>query len=194
MTECSVDSVRVAYPLFHAGGGGSTPTSTLQLQFDEIPRDVMEDLNRKWHSRLPVFRTATPCRVYYGAEHGGVWYAVAAWSHPIARLLPMNWLELRRLAIAADAPRNTASRMLGWMARDIRRRFVDVVRLLSYQDTEVHQGTIYRAAGWDRVPIRGSCNDWKHRSSRFRNPPQTTAVKVRWELALKDACPIGASV
>lgn len=177
------DSVRVAYPLFQAEGGGSIPTSALSLRFHRVDRRTVETLNREWHSRLPLFRTAAPCEAYYGAMYEDVWYAIAAWSHPISRMLPQSWMELRRFAIADDAPKNTASRMLGWMIRDIRRRFPKCERLLSYQDTAVHTGTIYRAVGWTPIATYG-CTDWTQTSKRVRNTPQTTAIKVRWELPL----------
>ncbi len=175
-------SVRVAYPLFQTGGGGSIPTSALQLRFDKCDRDTMQVLNREWHSRLPKFKTATPCTVYYSAEFDGLFYAVAAWSPPVARMLPNDWMELRRLAIADDAPKNTATRMLGWMVRDIRKRYPNVPRLISYQDCEVHNGTIYKAAGWEATNI-DSGGEWS-RPSRHREAVQSGAAKRRWELDL----------
>lgn len=171
--------VRVAYPLFQTEGGGSIPTSALDLRFERIDRTTMQDLNREWHSRLPDFSTATPCKVYYGAEFDGLWYAVAAWSHPVARLLPANWMELRRLAIGGDAPKNTATRFLSWMVRDIRRLFPDCERVISYQDTEVHSGTIYKAAGWEAVAFNPS-GEW-NRPNRYRKEAQSSSPKVRWE-------------
>lgn len=174
--------VKVAYPLFQAEGGGSIPTSALQLRFEVIDRTTMEQLNRKWHSRLPEFRTACKCKAYYGAEFDGLWYAVAAWSHPVARLLPQDWMELRRLAIADDAPKNTATRMIAWMVRDIKKRFPDVPRLVSYQDTAVHTGTIYKAAGWKATAINKD-GEW-NRPNRFRKDAQSASAKQRWELDL----------
>ena len=49
-------------------------------------------------------------------------------------------------AIASDAPKYTATRMLSIMVKRIKKEFPDIVRLISYQDTEVHKGTIYKAA------------------------------------------------
>ncbi len=145
----------------------------------------MLDLNAAWHSRLPKFVTACPCPLYCGAEFDGLWYAVAAWSPPVARLLPQDWMELRRLAIADDAPKNTATRMLGWMIRHIRKKYPECPRLLSYQDTAVHQGTIYKAAGWTAVSDTDG-GEWT-RPSRARNAVQSASIKRRWELPLN--CP-----
>lgn len=179
--------VRVACPLFQEGGGGSTPTSALGLRFERIALKRAIELNRTWHSRLPkvdesnIIRTVH--RVCYSAECNGVFYAVAIWTNPVARLLPQTtWLELRRLAIADEAPKNTASRMIGWMTRDIRRRFPHVVRLISYQDTAVHSGTIYKAAGWTPTALNTD-GEW-NRPNRFRRQAQSGAAKQRWELSL----------
>jgi hypothetical protein len=173
------EGVRLAHPLFQAEGGGETPTSALQVRFYPVPLAVARDLNRLWHSRLP--RYGSPgCRLAYAAEYDGLYYAVAIWQRPLARLLPQTeWLELSRLAIAPDAPKNTASRMLGWMARDVALRFPGVVRLISYQDCEAHTGTIYRAAGW--TPTTVNLNGEWNRPGRSRPAAQSLAPKQRWE-------------
>jgi hypothetical protein len=183
------EGVRVAYPLFQAGGGGSTPTSALQLWFRECSIGQAITLNRLWHSRLPrvVYSNIQRCpqKVCYVAEGGDLFYATAIWTNPIAMLLPQReWLELRRLAIAPDAPKNTATRMIGWMARDIRQRFPGVTRLISYQDCDVHTGTIYAAAGWVATVQSKDHRNRGLRSGRKRNLSQTTATKQRWEKVL----------
>jgi hypothetical protein len=165
----SADGVRLAYPLLQAGGGGSTPTSALQLFFRTVDLGTAKALNRLWHSRLPIFGRCA-CRVAYVAEYDGLFYAVAIWTNPLARMLPQTaWMELNRMAVAPDAPRNTPSRMLGWMARDIRHRFPAVSRLISYQDCDSHSGTIYRASGWEAVRV-GNPGPWCH-GSRHRLAP-----------------------
>ena len=182
------ESVRVAYPLFQAGGGGSTPTSALQLVLNVIDFADAKRLNRLWHSRLPRMGTGFVKNqpfLCYGAEFDGRWYAAAIWSNPVARLLPQDtWLELRRLAIAPDAPRNTASRMLGVMARLIRKARAEVTTLVSYQDTEVHTGGIYRAAGWRPVTLAEASNTNWDMPGRPRPGSQSLAAKQRWEKRL----------
>jgi hypothetical protein len=90
-------------------------------------------------------------------------------------------LELRRFAIAPDAPRNTGSRMLSWMTREIKKRRPEIGGVLSYQDCDVHQGTIYKAAGWIMTAKSFDHRDRGLRSGRKRNRSQTTATKQRWE-------------
>jgi hypothetical protein len=118
----------------------------------------------------------------YAATFEGLIYAVAIWSNPVARNLPQQeWLELRRLAIAPDAPRNTASRMLAVMARLVRKDRPVVSRLVSYQDREVHTGAIYRAAGWVAALTRRKRKRSWTTPSRPRPDAQALACKERWE-------------
>lgn len=187
----SVDSVREAWPLFQEAGGGAIPTSTLQLHVYEISVERAASLNAYWHSVLPDTCRGNLLRnkrtAFYGAEYSGRFYAVSIWTDPVAaNRLTNGWkaLELRRMAIAPDAPRYTASRMLAIMTRLLRRKFPDVQRLLSYQSVEHHNGTIYKAAGW--LPVGASeFMEWSNsESGRTRAAPQITSDKVRWELSL----------
>jgi len=185
--KTGAESIRVMHPLFQAEEGGSIPTSALLLTLEEIDFCRARELNKLWHSRLPRIGTGFiksqpfPC---FAATFEGVIYAVAIWSNPIARKLPQQeWLELRRLAIAPDAPRNTASRMLRIMALLLRKSRPEVTRLISYHDTEVHTGCIYKAAGWERTLVGTSFVTW-NRPGRWRPKDQSTAAKQRWEKSL----------
>ena len=186
------DSVRAAYPLFQAEGHGSNPMSALELRIDEIPLQLARQLNRLWHRTLPTFETGfcNAAKVCYGAAYAGRWYAVAIWTSPVARLLPQRrWLELRRFAIAPDAPKNSASWLLAVMARIIGRQFPEIERLISYQAQRHHRGIIYKAAGWTPGSLRKGARGWSSRGSC--NPSGTprlrpdlndaTGPKVRWE-------------
>lgn len=191
MTESRADGVREARSLFQERGSGATPTSALQLIIEVIDYPEARRLNRLWHSRLP--RIGQPARLAlarrylcFGAVYEWLWYGSAIWSKPSNRSLPQDWLELRRLAIAPDAPKNTASRMLGVMTRLIRGMRPDVVRLVSYQDTEVHTGGIYKASGWTATVLTKFV-PWNNKT-RKRLADQSKADKQRWELSLvKDA-------
>lgn len=184
------DDVRDNMPLFRSGLGGATPTSALQLSIRIVNVHRAIELNKTWHSRLPnvdwsniVRASPSACFV---AEYNDIAYASAIWSAPVARLLNgRNWLELRRLAIAPDAPKNTATRMLRVMRLMIAKELPEIVNLISYQDTEVHTGTIYRAAGW-KPTVRNECGDWQ-RPNRHRNAAQSLSPKVRWEYAMRES-------
>jgi hypothetical protein len=181
-------------PLIQAGEEGPTPILALhprrhrphsasQLRLERVDFAQARELNEIWHSRLPRFGTGfirNQPYLCFAAHYRGVIYAIAIWSNPVARMLPQReWLELRRLAVAPDAPRNTPSRMLSVMARIIRRIRPDVKNLISYQDMTAHTGAIYRAAGWRATTIRGR-GQWTC-PSRPRPPSQSSAPKRRWE-------------
>lgn len=168
--------------LFPTDRGGSIPTSA--LRFAPISKFRFRQLNRQWHSALPRIGAINTMKVCYGASYEGEIYAVAAWSNPVARsLCQYSVLELRRFAIAPDAPPNTASRMLGWMARDLRRRYPDAAKLISYQDCEIHAGTIYAAAGWQPVRLKAGGGEWKNHP-RWNRTAIRRKHKVRWERTL----------
>jgi len=180
---------RVAHPLFQEGGGGSSPTSALQLEIAEVSRYTARDLNAAWHSRLPSYETGfcLNSTVSYAAYFRGRIYAVAIWTNPVARSLPQrSWLELRRMAISSDAPANTGSRMLAIMARLIRKKFPHVENLISYQDEQTHKGTIYRAAGWVATH-RHRGGSWDTVARRRPDKNKATGPKVRWEKRLLES-------
>lgn len=182
-TFISADDVTVTCPLFHEEYGGSTPTSALQLVFSRMNAKRASRINELWHSRLPKLTNWQGCFAYC-AEYANVVYAVALWGNTVSFWhKDKNWIELRRLAISDNAPKNTASRMLGWMLRDIRKN-TDYVRAISYQDTEVHTGTIYKASGWT-VGCIGKHTTWTKGKRRQRNIEQSTAPKIRWEYDLE---------
>jgi hypothetical protein len=178
--------IRDSMPLFRCGEI-IAPISPLELSLVECKVQRACDLNALWHSRFPRIDWSNVVRnrdyICYMAEKDAICYAVAIWSSPVARLLnDGSRLELRRLAIAPDAPRNTASRMLKLMRKDIKRRLPHICKLVSYQDTEVHSGTIYKASGWIAAAVNKS-GDWQ-RKCRSRNEEQSLAPKIRWEYLL----------
>ncbi|MBT9165278.1 MAG: hypothetical protein DDT23_01293 [candidate division WS2 bacterium] len=91
------------------------------------------------------------------------------------------------MAISPEAPRFTATWMLGKMVRDIKKRFPEIAKLISYQDVEVHKGTIYVAGGWIKHSTETKFMSW-NTEKRKRNKPQSKANKVRWELAISRPC------
>lgn len=187
------DSTREVHPLFQEEGGGSIPTSALQasdLRFDPCPKPHAVNLVRAWHSRLPKCQSAPWTHAFHAHVHGTT-YAVALWNNPSARCVPAHWRELRRMACASDAPKNTASRFLAWMVRWFRTHEPQCERLISYQDTAVHEGTIYKAAGWiadsistPRVRNRSANRKGTKRAyrSNINGIEPDASSKVRWRV------------
>lgn len=167
------------------------PVKASRLSLRACDPQVARPFIRAWHSRLPLTQIG-PWRLGFVAHSEETCYGAALWHNPSARGLPQDWLELRRLAIPEDAPPHTASWMLGAMRRWIQVNMPEVPRLLSYQDTDVHTGTIYRAAGWtaayvskprqrDRTPNRvGTTRAYR---SDLNGQAPSGAGKIRWEIA-----------
>lgn len=192
MSNLSADDVRDSIPLFRSGCGGSSPTSAHHLTINKCKVQRACELNEIWHSRFPKIHWSNVVRnrdyICFVAEYDDIAYASAIWSSPVAanRLKEgKTALELRRMAIADDAPKNTASRMIGVMRKIIRKRLPHITLLLSYQDTEVHQGTIYKASGW-YFASKNKGTSWTN-NNRKRNKEQSLSDKVRWEFRLKDS-------
>lgn len=191
--QSCADSSMVEQSLFQAANGGSIPTSALQLTVTTTSAAFACKLNEKWHSRLPRIHPSNVIRnrhsICFVAWYGFTEIATAIWSSPVAGNRMKNGeqvLELRRLAIGPDAPHNTATRMLSLMRREIFRTFTDISLLISYQDTEVHKGTIYKAAGW-KPTLLSNGKSWGE--TRDRNADQSTAPKLRWEYRIRPDLP-----
>ena len=162
---------------------GLQPNSPKDMEVVKLTAPFASELNALWHSRLPFIHWSNIVRnrhyVCYGALHDWKYYACAIWSSPVNQNFDIDTvLELRRLAIAPLAPKYTATWILGKMAKRIHAELPQIKRLISYQDTEVHTGTIYKAANWTAT-TETKFAPWN--SSRHRNQPQSTANKIRWE-------------
>jgi len=79
--------------------------------------------------------------------------------------------------------------MLSVMRRLIIKQHPEITKLISYQDSDVHTGIIYRSSGWtignvgERIDETSKYNNWKTRPGRKN---QSTAPKIRWEFPLKE--------
>jgi len=183
--------IRVEHPLLFSGKL-TTEIKARNLNFSSCSKQHAVALTREWHSRLPNTQDG-PWVFAFSAEIDSLTYAVALWNNPSARGLPQDWLELRRMACAPDAPYNTASRFLSFMAKWFRKHHPEYTRLISYQDTAVHTGTIYKAANWkvggvskarvrDRTKLRkGTTRAYR---KNINGPSPDSSEKIRWELEL----------
>lgn len=179
-------SPAVLNPLFFDPNIYEFCTSPKQLKVEVVNVHRACELNALWHSRFPVIKWGNVVRnkryVCFQASDEDVTYAVALWSSPIAANRLKNgdkMLELRRMAIAPFAPKNTATAMLKQMRRWIFTNFEEIEKLISYQDTEAHHGTIYKADNW-KPAAESHLTNWQV-ESRKRAAAQSTAVKIRWE-------------
>jgi len=176
--------------LFEISEHTSPPTSPKSFEYKIIKATTACDLNQKWHSRLPIIDWSNVVRnthyICFAAMHENEWYATAIWSSPVAQNRfnhGKQMLELRRMAISDSAPRNTATHMLAFMRKHIEKHMPDIALLISYQDTEVHHGTIYKADNWVATHETKGIS-WTN-NKRSRNLEQSLADKIRWEYQLR---------
>ena len=156
---------------------------------EECRAQVACMLNELWHSRLPKIHWSNVVRnTHYGCysfSYNEAIIGVGIWSSPVAQNRMTNGkliLELRRLALSKFCEKNTATFVLSKMIKKIKIKFPHLIKLISYQDVEVHHGTIYKAGNWVH---KGQLDllDWTT-SKRKRNALQSNAAKVRWEYPL----------
>ena len=165
--------------------------SVKDIQIEETRAQIACMLNELWHSRLPYIHWSNVVRnthyVCYVFKWQQAVVGVAIWSSPVAQHRMKNGkttLELRRLALSDVCPKNTASCVLSKMIKMIIAKFPDISLLVSYQDKEVHLGTIYKASNWQATAESlPPANPWGSHK-RTRNNIQSTSPKVRWEYAL----------
>lgn len=163
-----------------------TIQSCKQLSCHIVPIDVAMYYNGIWHSRLPITNKGNMLRnpnvAFFGALYDLSYYAVAMWTTPVAANRMKNGkniLELRRLAIAPDAPRYTATWMISKMVKHIKNTMPHIWKLISYQDTDVHTGTIYAAANWT-LETKSEYQAWSTSHRQRKSKVQSTAAKNRW--------------
>lgn len=175
-------------PLFW-DGKTEKPVTPKQLEIRKITATLAVKLNKAWHSRLPKIPHSNITRnrysVCYGFHYSGLYIGCAVWTSPVNQNFDINTtLELRRLALSQYCPPNTATYVISKMVSDIKNRFVLVTDLISYQDTEVHTGTIYKAANWF-IDGETKFNTWSRTNGRKRNANQSQANKIRWKYIIK---------
>lgn len=139
----------------------------------------VKGLVRRWHRVLP--HSPAGFRLAYVAEDlSGKALAVAIWGRPVARREDQaTTLELTRLAHGPRVPRNFGSWFLAQQRRLIRETLPQIVRLISYQDADEHDGALYRADNWRQVygPTEKG-HSWGNRPGRRRAERRR---KVKWE-------------
>jgi hypothetical protein len=173
--------------LFQESDGGANPTSPHELKYVVITAQVAATLNEKWHSRLPIIHWSNILRnknsLCFGIIYESNYIGCAIWSSPVSRAFDdVQVLELRRMALSDKCPKNTATRFISYMTKYIKKSLPEIALLISYQDTDVHKGIIYKASNWQAIG-HTKFQTWSH--SRLRNPDQSTANKIRWEYQIK---------
>lgn len=187
-----IGAVPVGSLFNQASADYSPPLAATQLRIEEISMREGCQLNKLWHSMLPRTDLGNMLcgntSAAYAAEFEGRYYAIALFSQPIIRAIARDGktIELRRLAICHEAPKNTASRMLAICLRLVKKRYPQMEKVVSYLAVDNHKGTIYRAAGWQPVGKVSAARPQRKRGDHGRatGPLQTHSPKQRWEIGL----------
>jgi hypothetical protein len=132
-------------------------------------------------------KTASNSQLHLGAFLNGRLVGVAQFGPPMDRskLIGLvrgtawnNMLELNRLAMVNNTPRNTESRFLSVCFRLIRKHAPNIQWVVSFADaTQCGDGTIYRAAGFVLTGIRRNKQIWQMPSGE--TVAQLTATDTR---------------
>ena len=164
---------------FQLEGGGSIPTSPLQLFFRPINWETAIKVvveNHYLHRSAPV----TWC---FGAYFGGLLRGVCIIGKPASHTLiegvcgkdnAYRVFELNRLWLSDDLPSNSESRFVGWVLRTIPKGTI----LVSYADSAFgHCGIIYRATNWIFTGMSIPFTDYTRNGLDHRSIPKNERCK-----------------
>lgn len=135
--------------------------SIKEYHIKEIPRKQAQDIVVKYH----YLHRKAPCSFSFGLFLGGELKGVILYGTPSSSSLRKgicgeeeknNVLELTRLWVADDVPKNGESYLIGGTLRK-----VDKEIIVSYADTaQGHVGTVYQATNWIYTGLSAKRTDW----------------------------------
>ena len=168
-------------------GGGSNPTSPLNMYVRQVRHDTAAALYAEWHYLKDTAFIAT---INMGAYFDNILHGAISYGPPNAtdmagfytRNDQRHWWEIKRLAMTDAAPRCSESRFISVSLRLLRKLY-KVIGVISLADDSVgHKGTIYKASGFkylgktapkkdyyvngaihQRGPVRGLGGEWRDR-------------------------------
>jgi hypothetical protein len=173
---------RTAHPPL---GGGSIPTPSLQSLRVRIchVHDIQGVIERVHYSHSIFGVTTDFC---YAVEHRSVIVGGAIFGKPAAYNVAAKYgaeglTELRRFVLTDECPRNSESRVIGFMLRDLKRE--GVKRVLSYADpAHGHSGVIYKALGFKYM---GKTAKRKHIMWKGKKYPDRNVHQVNFPFHLE---------
>ena len=165
---CEV-SLMTEQPVQQASGG-SIPTTSLQnLIVKECPfADVREFVEQHHSSRTVGGVTPRFCfRVdWLGQLAGAAIFGLPGMDASIRKYSEngtVELLELRRFVLIDELPRNSESRVLGIIFRNLKKKGIQ--RILSLSDlAQGHKGIVYRATGFRLIGQTAKCCSIWHRN------------------------------
>lgn len=177
----SGDNVTVALPLFQEASGGASPTSPHQLFFRTVNYQTAMNMVVKHHYLHRKAPTSWAFGAYYADELVGVCTIGKPASHTLingvcGKERAKDVFELNRLWLDDKCPKNSESRFLGWVLRQL--PFGTI--LVSYADTAFgHQGIVYQATNWIRAGTSIPFKDYTFGEKDHRSIPKHLRDKTK---------------
>ena len=145
----------VAQLLFQMTGGSSILTSPHQLRFEVVEKKTAAMAYSKWHYFGDKgFLASVNFGVFFeGRLVGAISYGIPN-APKMKGLFDMKsqkyFLELTRLALSEECPKNSESRTIAITIKLLRKLRPDIKGIITYADTKQgHTGVIYKASGFD---------------------------------------------
>ena len=182
-------------PAHQPGDGGSIPTPSLQsLRVQPCSVSYVGPIIERVHYSHSIFGVTTD--YCYAVYHGDAIVGGAIFGKPAAYNVAQKYgadglTELRRFVLMDECPRNSESKLIAFMLRDLKRK--GIKRVLSYADpAQGHAGTIYKACGFKYVGLTAKRKHvmWRGKKYPDRNVHQT---KFPFHLELRAALDSGAA-
>lgn len=141
---------------------------------------------QRWHYSGKVINKS---QLAFGAFLAGRLVGVLQYGSPMdkAKVLPLvqgtKWndmLELNRMAMVDETPRNAESRVIAITAAIIRKQYPNVEWVLSFSDgCQCGDGTIYRASGFLLTGIKKNATIYKYQGEGFTSIGLSTSSAMR---------------
>lgn len=133
--------------------GGSNPTPSLHFHpclLREVSSFVKQNHYSHTHHKVVVYAF---CLLMDGVLAGACLFGMAAGNLKCMTVLtghdnPRDYLELQRLVLLDEVPKNSESRFIGWCLRWLKKN-TSIKAVVSFADPVYgHSGIIYRASNW----------------------------------------------
>jgi hypothetical protein len=181
------DSSVAELPLFQGEDGGAIPTSALQLFFKKIEYNTAIDFLIEHH----YLHRKAPVSVAFGAYYNGSLIGACTIGKPASHTLingvcgkerGSDVFELNRMCMLDCAPKNSESRFIGWIVRQLDKNTI----LVSYADTaQGHDGIIYKATNWIYTGTSIPFKDYTFDGMDHRSVPKHLRDKTKMKEVIR---------
>ncbi len=158
---------------------GSTPTSPLQLTFDRIDYHMASTFLIKHH----YLHRKAPVSFAFGAFFKGELVGALTIGKPASHTMiegvcgkeqSARVFELNRLCMLDCCPKNSESRFVGWVLKQLPSNII----LVSYADTaHSHVGYVYQATNWTYTGTSVPWIDYTKDGLDHRSIPKAERIK-----------------